>query len=174
VKGRRIAVLGFLDEGALERIVRLLVTAGAEVVVNEAPDTADAVLVGMDGDALLGRVAFVRDAGYLGPIVGIGRLTKPQRRKWGRMHSMRTMGMDEEGLYQLQSRQVLVNADPAKVDTDTVLVALDVGDGAEVVEVVATQVKAVRTTMEILSAEIEKMRQWSAPALQAAAKGDAL
>jgi hypothetical protein len=163
-----------LDDGALERIVRLLVTSGAEVVVNEAPDTSDAVLVGMDGDDLLGRVAFVRDAGYLGSIVGIGRLTKPQRRRWGRMHATRTMGVDDDGLYHLQSRQVLVNADPSKVDTDTVLVALDVGDGAEVVEVVATQVKAVRTTMEILSAEIEKMRQWSAPALQAAAKGDVL
>lgn len=90
------------------------------------------------------------------------------------MHATRTMGLDKEGLYQLQSRQVLVNADPAKVDTDTVLVALEVGDGAEVVEVVATHVKAVRSTMEILSAEIEKMRQWSASALQAAAKVDAL
>lgn len=174
MKGRRVAVLGFLDDGALERIVRLLVTSGAEVVVGEAPDISDAVLVGMDGDDLLGRVAFVRDTGYLGPIVGIGRLTKAQRRRWGRMHATRTMGVDEEGLYQLQSRQVLVNADPAKVDTDTVLVALDVGDGAEVIEVVATQVRGVRDAMKSLTAEIEKLRQWSAPALQAAAKGDVL
>ena len=60
MKGRRIAVLGFLGEEALERIVRLLVVAGAEVVVNEAPDISDAVLVGMDGDDLLDRVTFVR------------------------------------------------------------------------------------------------------------------
>jgi hypothetical protein len=174
VKGRRIAVLGFLDEGALERIVRLLVTAQAEVVVNEAPDTADAVLVGMDGDALLDRVAFVRDAGYSGPIIGIGRLTAPQRRRWGRMHGDRGLHTQGKDIYGFNFRQVLVNADPVKVDTDTVLVALEVGDGAEVVEVVATQVKGVRDAMQSLTAEIEKMRQWSMPALQAAAKGDAL
>lgn len=174
MKGRRIAVLGFLGEEALERIVRLLVTAGAEVVVNEAPDTSDAVLVGLDGDTLLDRVGLVRDAGYSGPIIGVGRLTAPQRRRWGRMHSDRGLHAQGRDIYGFNFRQVLVNADPSRVDTDTVLVALDVGDGAEVVEVVATQVKAVRTTMEILSAEIEKMRQWSAPALTCVAKGDAL
>jgi len=174
MNGRRIAVLGFVEDGALGRVVQALINAGAEVITNDAPSTVDAVLVGLDGDGLLDRVRFVRDTGYRGPLVGIGRLDKAQRRRWTRMHDTRSMGIDASGLYQIQSRQVLVNSDPAEIDFDTVLVALEVGDGAEVVEVVATHVKAVRTTMEILSAEIEKMRRWSAPALQAEAKVEAL
>ena len=154
MRGRRIAVLGFVGDGSLGRVVQALINAGAEVITNDAPDTVDAVLVGLDGDGLLDRVRFVRDTGYRGPLVGIGRLDKGQRRRWARMHDTRSMGIDGDGLYQVQSRQVLVNADPAEIDADTVLVALEVGDGAEVVEVVRrADVQAVKTTMEILADE---------------------
>lgn len=167
VARKTVALLGF-DRGGLVGLAQAFTQAQWVVSVDvpepaQAPEAHVVVVLGADGVALLRSLAVVRARGFGGPVVGVGRLAPEQKAAWASGESWRVIREHEhpldlhQGWAYLPGGQALVDADPAKVDPDLVVLAVSAlsADTTEIDLISPEDASGLKAAAKALSAAVE-------------------